>query len=287
METGQVQVLLISDEVPYEKRKQIFAGRRIVLTRHHCKDLGKEERELPKYQAADRMTAEILQVFQEEPFLMPCAGRGKCRILGVYSPVQRIGKTTFALKLGRLLAEKEDVLYLNLETYAGMGGYFQDKEVQNLSHLLYYAKQDKDDIGVRIASMVRQMGKLDYIPPMKVWTDLKSVSTKEWEMLFRKLSTQSIYNTVILDIGDSIEGVFEMLQMCEWILFPYEEDVYAKAKMAQYRYMLNVLKLQELDRKTVYVDMAKNIRQAVKETAVELKAREGKERVHAAGGTAS
>lgn len=287
METGQVQVLLISDEVPYERRRQLFPGKRIVLTRQHCTDLGEEERELPKYQAADRLTAEILQVFQEEPFLMPCAGKGKCRILGIYSPIHRIGKTTFALKLGKFLAEKEDVLYLNLETYAGMGGYFRDQDTQNLSHLLYYAKQEKDDISVRIASMVRQIGKLDYIPPLKVWTDLKSVTPEEWEALFYKLSVQSIYDTIILDIGDSIDGVFEMLQMCDWIMFPYEEDVYAKAKMAQYRYMLNVLRFQELEMRTVYVDMSKNMRQAVKEAAEALKERVGKERIHAAGRTTS
>lgn len=285
--TSQVQVLLISEEVPYEKRRQASAGRRIVLTRQHCTDLGAEERELRKYQTAERLTAEILQVFQEEPFLMQSASRGKCRILGVYSPVHRIGKTTFALKLGKLLAEKENVLYLNLETYAGMGGYFREQDTKNLSHLLYYAKQDKDDISMRIASIVRQMGKMDYIPPLKVWTDLKSVSVEEWGLLFEKLSTQSIYDTLILDIGDVVDGVFEMLRMCDRIVLPYEEDVYAKAKMAQYRYMLNVLGFQELDGKTVYVDMAKNMRQAVKDAVQELKESKGKERVHAAGRTAS
>lgn len=285
--TGQVQVLLISDEVPYEKRRQVFAGRRIVLTRQHCADLGAEERELRKYQTADRLTAEILQVFQEEPFLMSGAGRGECRVLGVYSPIHRIGKTTFALKLGKLLAERENVLYLNLETYAGMGGYFREQDTKNLSHLLYYAKQDKGDISVRTASIVRQMGKMDYVPPLKVWTDLKSVTTEEWKLLFGKLAGESIYDTLILDIGDAVDGVFELLQMCDRILLPYEEDVYAKSKLAQYRYMMNVLGFQELDRKTIYADMSKNMRQAVKDAVRELKEGTGKERVHAAGRTAS
>ena len=42
LEIGQVQVLLISEEIPYEERKQAFAGKRIVLTRQHCTDLGEE-----------------------------------------------------------------------------------------------------------------------------------------------------------------------------------------------------------------------------------------------------
>ena len=174
-----------------------------------------------------------------------------------------------------------------MEEYAGIGGYFRDGEVQNLSHLLYYAKQESDDISVRIASMVRQMGNMDYIPPMKVWTDLKSVTAKEWQSFFDRLTGQSVYDTVILDIGDIVSDTFEVLRMCNWVLVPQADDVYAKAKMNQYRYMLNVLRIQDLELRTIYVDMNKTVRQAVKDTVGELEKRTGKERVHAAGGTAS
>lgn len=287
LEIGQVQVLLISEDIPYEARKRAFAGKRIVLTKQHCVDLGEEETELRKYQPIDRLTADILQAFQGNPFLMPGAGREKGRILGVYSPVHRIGKTTFALKLGKVLAQKEDVLYLNLESYAGMGGYFRDNEAQDLSHFLYYAKQEQDDISVRIASLVRQMGSLDYIPPMKVWTDLKSIRAEEWKTLFEKLTVQSIYRTVLLDIGDGVEEIFSVLKLCDRILMPCAQDVYSKAKMAQYQYMLRVLKLQELEMRTIYVDMDKTMRQAVRETVETLKKQERKGRLYAESTTAS
>ena len=35
LKIGLIKVLLISEDVPYEKRKQIFAGKRIILTRQH------------------------------------------------------------------------------------------------------------------------------------------------------------------------------------------------------------------------------------------------------------
>ena len=201
--------------------------------------------------------------------------------------MHRIGKTTFSLKLGKALSQKEDVLYLNLESYAGMGGYFRENEAQDLSHLLYYAKQEQDDISVRIASIVRQMGSLDYIPPMKVWTDLKTVRTEEWRFLLQRIAGQSIYETVILDIGDSVEDIFKVLELCDMILMPCADDVYAKAKMAQYQYMIRVLRKQELERKTVYIDMRKNMRQSVRETVELLTKQSGKGRVHAESRTAS
>lgn len=287
LEMSQIQVLLISEEIPYEKRKQAFEGKRIVLTRNHCNDLGKEEVELRKYQSVEVLSAQILQVFQESLGTVKISKRKNARILAVYSPVHRIGKTTFAIKLGKQLATQENVLYLNLETYAGIGGYFPDEEVQNLSHLLYYGRQEKDDISVRIASMVRQMGYLDYIPPMKVWTDLKSVTMKEWEAFFQKLMEQSIYDVIVLDVGNSVENVYEILGLCDYVFLLQASDVYAQGKLKQYQYILQVLGYQELEKRTIYVDSDRSVRQAVREALDSLVRKEGREKVYGSCGTTS
>ena len=84
--------VLISEDVPYEKRKQIFTGKRIILTRQHCVDLGEEETELRKYQPVDGLMTGILKGLQEEKFPGSCADNGNGRILGVYSPVHKTGK---------------------------------------------------------------------------------------------------------------------------------------------------------------------------------------------------
>lgn len=278
LEIANVKVLLISDEVPYEERKQLFAGKRIVLTKDRCADLGTEETELMKYQSIDKLTEVIVQAFFENSFQLAKRGGHRGTLIGIYSPVHRIGKTTFALKLGKELSEEENVLYMNLETYAGIGGYFRGKEMQDLSHLLYYSRQENDAIGVRITSIVQQMGNLDYVPPMKMGTDLKTVSMQEWKALFEKLSEQSIYESIIIDIGDSVQNIFEMLEMCDWILIPFADDVYAKAKMQQWKYTLNMLKMQELELKSIYVNMKKSVRQAVADVVEELRDTESVDR---------
>ncbi len=278
LEIANVKVLLISDEVPYEERKRLFAGKRIVLTKDRCADLGTEETELMKYQSIDKLTEVIVQAFFENSFQLAKRGGHRGTLIGIYSPVHRIGKTTFALKLGKELSEEENVLYMNLETYAGIGGYFRGKEMQDLSHLLYYSRQENDAIGVRITSIVQQMGNLDYVPPMKMGTDLKTVSMQEWKALFEKLSEQSIYESIIIDIGDSVQNIFEMLEMCDWILIPFADDVYAKAKMQQWKYTLNMLKMQELELKSIYVNMKKSVRQAVADVVEELRDTESVDR---------
>lgn len=275
VEIGNVQVLLISEEVPYLERKRVFAGKRIVLTREHCADLGIEETELNKYQSVNHIVKVIVQTLSESSSGILGRKRERKKMIGVYSPVHRIGKTTFSLKVGKELAEDENVLYLNLEAYAGFGGYFPSEEGQDLSHLLYYSRQENDALGVRMASMIHRMGSLDYILPMRVTTDLGSVTTEEWQNLFYRISKESIYDTFLIDIGDSVADIIGLLEMCDWIFIPYAEDVYARAKMEQWQYMLEVLKKQHLNQSEILINMEQNMRQAVMEAITELQKREG------------
>ena len=62
----------------------------------------------------------------------------------MYSPVHRIGKTRFALRLGEKLSEQIPVLYLNLEGYAGGSYYFPEETEQDLGDLIYCMKQERD-----------------------------------------------------------------------------------------------------------------------------------------------
>ena len=127
----------------------------------------------------------------------------------------------------------------------------------------------------RMTSMVHRMGSLDYVLPIKVTTDLKAVTTEEWQNLFQRLSKESIYEILLLDIGDSVADLMGLLEMCDWIFIPYAEDVYAKAKMEQWKYMLEVLKKQHLNQSELRINMEQNMRQAVAEAITELRKREG------------
>src|SRR5699024_5654064 len=64
-------------------------------------------------------------------------------MIGIYSPVHRIGKTKFALRLGQKLARQIPVLYLNLEGYSGGAHYFQEGADKDLGDLLYFLKQER------------------------------------------------------------------------------------------------------------------------------------------------
>lgn len=158
----------------------------------------------------------------------------KGELIGVYSPVHRIGKTRFALELGREMAKKEPVLYLNLEEYAGGSYYFPDQTGQTLADLLYYSRQEKGNLGLRISTMAGQDGALDYILPMPYVQDMQGISGEEWLGLFGQILENCIYQKVILDLGDSVDGLFQILEACHTVYTPYIEDGAARAKLNQY-----------------------------------------------------
>ena len=199
-----------------------------------------------KYQCADMIVAELF----EDAHVFHTVRGEKQQFLAVYSPIHRAGRTSFALALGRELAGKRKVLYLNLEEYPdrsfGSAG-------SDLSDLLYYLKQESDNIGLRLDAMVQQDRNLFYLPPIPLASDLKEVTAKEWMELLEKLS-ESRYETVILDLGESVQGLQEILGFCDRIYMPVLTDEISEKKRLRYEENIrrqNWFHLEEKTRKIV------------------------------------
>ena len=251
LKIGLIKVLLISEDVPYEKRKQIFTGKRIILTRQHCVDLGEEETELRKYQPVDGLMTRILKGLQEEKFPGSCADNGNGRILGVYSPVHRIGKTTFSLKLGKALAQSEDVLYLNLEDYAGFEELMGKQFSGDISDLMYFSGSGKGNLISKLGGLVQTINNLDYIPPAFSPFDLRSIKCSEWLGLIEDLCAYSSYEVILLDLGEQVDNLPEILKRCGKIYMPVREDSMAVTKILQYEKVMAARDQEEVLGKTI------------------------------------
>lgn len=229
-----IDLLLIGEE--YKCRGSIEADKVFVLTKGECKDLKEGEVAIFKYQSADEILSDILAAcLNEDDAGLPIMRKvGKGKIIGVYSPIHRIGKTRFALNLGKEEGRKVPTLYLNLEEYAGKQSYFGEQKSQTLEDLLYYAKQENNNLGIRIGAMVKQSGDLDFIYPMPVAWDVRNVTATEWIELFEQILEKSIYETIILDIGDSVQGIYEILERCDVIYTLYTQERIAQEKIKQY-----------------------------------------------------
>lgn len=232
--------LYLIDESVFREDEKPVDGHILVLSGRTERNFTDNVRRINKYQSVNQLYLEILDIFTEEQQNHCLSRRTEERsIIGIYSPIRRTGQTQFALKKGQELSKNSNVLYINMETYAGDGGGYFEEEEQNMSSLLYYAKQREEYPASLLASLVKKIDKLDYIPPLLFSEDLRSVTVEEWRWLFDRILNYSIYDILILDIGDSVQNLFELFRMCDVLYLPIATDHIAKSKICQFE---NVMK---------------------------------------------
>jgi hypothetical protein len=245
-----VSILLIDDSFPVEIRKGITSEQCFILQKDRHGTLNKKERGIFKYQSVDAL---LCQIF-EETFETGKNLRGELQegvIIGVYSPIHRIGKTTFALELGRELAKKGPALYLNLEEYAGLESYLPNQTGKTLEDVIYFLRQEKKNLGFRIRNIAGQMGELQYVLPMEIAQDLRQVKKEEWMELFHQILEDCLYRYIILDLSDAVQGLYSILRECHTVYTPYIEDEISKAKMRQYTENLRRLGYEDVLEHTI------------------------------------
>lgn len=247
-EKAEIEILLIAEDCVSEIRGNVKAKKKFILSESMKKEEKQGETTIFRYQSAD----EILKIIQsgigeeeakaahkpqkkteekydavQSDFTAPKRKIGirdepeESGLIGIYSPIHRIGKTEFALCLGEKISEKVPTLYINMEGYSGNDFYFKGEKNQDLGDLLYYLKQERIDYGLKASLMTGQYKQLDYIMPISNENDLREVTKKEWIYFLDTIMDQCIYKAVILDLGDCVSGLYDILKKCSRIYTPY------------------------------------------------------------------
>lgn len=249
LEEEKADILLISESTDKDVRSSMPAEKKFVITTKKNVKLNEDEKEVYKYQGADAIiysairsgdTNNVKEIYSENK-----------RLIGVYSPVKRIGNTKYALELGKKLSDDETVLYINMEGYSGLDYYFTENEDGDVSDLIYYIHQENCDIGKVINQIVTSCGTLNCINPSGIAADLRSVKEKDWITLFERIFEETAYTTIILDLGDMIDGLEKILLHCEIVYTRYLPDNISRSKIKQYTDNLRATGFTEVIEHTV------------------------------------
>ena len=193
---------------------------------------------------------------EESPFDAESAAPGlSVRRIAVYSPIGRLGKTDFAIALGRGLSKQARVLYINMEMYSGFQTLYPADGL-TMSELMYFLKQGKCDFACKLDAAVRQMGSLDYIQPIKSPAEYESITGDDWELLIDSVTRKCRYEILILDPGTATRGIFDILCGCDYIYTPTAGDEHAGAKIQQYKEALSVLSMEQILERTTFFELA-------------------------------
>lgn len=191
-----------------------------------------------KYQSGDCIMREVMACYCDRPVETAVALFGeRAAVMGVFSPVNRCLKTSFALALGQLLSREETVLYLNLEAYSGFSQLMGENHQRDLSDVLYLYRQGGYS-WIKLRPMVYSWEKLAYIPPVRYGEDLSQVMPGDIAALIDRIAGESGYDKIIVDVGQMGREVLPILEACNVIYMPIREDCVSRAKIEEFEQYL-------------------------------------------------
>lgn len=249
--TREIGMLVVAESAYEDKLEALLPDKIVVLNESGVRRLDGMTN-IDKYQQAENVIRELLEIYMEIMGEQPPGLIKGCntKFIGLYSPVRRCMQTSFALTMSQMLAEKHKTLYLNFEQYAGLISLLPDSHTRDLADLLYFLNSDKDRFKLRMQTIVRQYGALYYVPPMKAGQNLMSVTETEWMNLLQCIEESGEYEYVILDLSESIQGLFNILRICTTVFTLTKDDRIAEAKLLQYEQVLALCEYEDIMGKT-------------------------------------
>ncbi len=253
--TGERQVniamLVIAESVYSEKLDVLGADRTVILNESGVMKWG----QLPninKYQQADNVLRRLLEIYMEVArVVLPKLQSGfRTNFIGIYSPIHKSMQSSVALTMCQLLAKKHRTLYLNFEHYQGISELVPDRQSRDMADLLYFLTADKNRFRLRMQTMIQKKGNLEYVPSMKSGQNLLTVDAKEWLELLQKIEELGDYEYVVLDLSESMQGLFEILRVCRRVFTLTQEDKVSKCKLMQYEQLLSWYDYEDVLQKT-------------------------------------
>lgn len=235
-DSHEIEILLVGETVK-AAADEVKAGLKMVLCGGEF-SIGKEEPSIYRFQSGEGILREIMTCYctaPPEPALA-LSGMG-AQILGVYSPVNRCGKTAFALTLAQVLSRTESVLFISLEEFAGFEALLGEDVKQDFSDVLYLCRQGSFN-WMKLRAMVCSVGQVDMIPPAAYGEDLDQMEPEELALLLRRIARESGYRRLVVDMGHMGRGSAALLDCCDGVYLPVLEDPVSRAKLQAFdRYL--------------------------------------------------
>ena len=228
-----IELLLISERAMCDEVKELQIGKTILLSEGKDLETDSGMPAVYKYQSSAQVVREVLDCYSAERIAAQAAAdlrKKKGRLYGIYSLFDPVRQMLFSLTLGQILAETQSVLYLNLQKHSGLMNLTEEEAELTLSDLLYFYRQKKKGMFFRLPGMIRQIGKLEYIPVPFFSEDLGELSGEEWGGFLEELRKMDMHDVLLLDLSDGLRGLPDILDCCTDLLFLSDEDAFSIQK---------------------------------------------------------
>lgn len=236
MQDSRVEILLTAEEgIALAEGKNCLVVRLAGDgAREHASEKGSSVHSVSRYQPVSGILREVMQYYEKES-RGNAAGKGiaeraRTKLVGVYSPVGRSLKTSFALTLGLMLAREKPALYLNFEPFSGFERLLGTTFGHDVTDVLYFIKTGRGDVTGRIDTVLGNIGELSIVPPASGGT-LRQVSAGEWEALLETVREMGRFAVAVIDFAEVPDLYPGMLGLCDVVYMPAPGDAFSQAKV--------------------------------------------------------
>ena len=220
-----VEILLIAEKSNYKKYEKEVAFT-ILLTEGRMVKEG-EHTVIYKFQSAENILKEVLQNYVEKKAEQGTTmrylskGMAHTKKIAIFSPEGGAGKTTTSVLLGNLLGENKNVLVVNLEPFPKEYPWLEnDVKQQGISELLYYMEQGKQNLEMKIKSMVCSIGNMDYLKGVSNYQDVQNMKEEDVLYFLEVLQQNTSYDVIIFDISFVGKGILTLMEKSDVIYQP-------------------------------------------------------------------
>ncbi len=239
--------MLLLQEASMSKVIQELAIPRIAyLTEAQGYVTGPQDHFVYKFQSSDHVIRELMACYEtmDMQVMQAIASLRPVKIIGIYSPVARCLKTSFALTLGQVLSKNQLVLYLNFEEFAGLDMMLGKTFHRDLSDAVFYFAQGH--IKRHMGELVENWHNMDYIPPVQYPEDLSDIKPQTLAEMVKEIAAVCHYDVILLDFGSSMRFISDLFPHCQKIYMPVLEDPVSSGKVESFESWMAVKNQTEM-----------------------------------------
>lgn len=208
------------------------------------------EKVIPKFQKAELIYKQILDLFSESSFEIKGSnlqvGEGG-KVIAFLSASGGTGSSTSAAACALRFAQLEKkVLYLNMEQFGSADVFFKGEGTGNFGDIIYAIKSKKGNLALKLESMVKQdeSGVFFYSStPMAL--DMAEITSEEIRSVIASIKACGEYDYIILDMDFSLEkSEIEVLKECHQIVLVNDGSPTSNTKLERVLTSLRILEEQ-------------------------------------------
>ena len=234
-ETFTSEILLINEKEFKNLGHYKKPDTTIVLLEDNICDMETPEniKTVNKYISAEKLLKIIMENYSPTgENILVNTGKIETSVIGVYSPINRCGKTSFSIALAIHSSKKKPTLLISFDEYCGILKK-SENHTTDLSDIMYYYKQGKYSWD-RLGTVVYSDYGLDYIPPARYSEDILELSINDIGNLIDSISTGSKYENIILDFGSLGKRACELFKLCKKVYMPILTDTISEMRISEF-----------------------------------------------------